>query len=251
MLALAPLLLLLAPWLVHAAPTSSRNVTDSPSSKTSSAVSTTKASSTALGPVATLPSATSAAGFSTATAKVLAKALPGYIYNLTMENQATRISICNQTTTYCLSAGCSKNNSQVTKNFCNPETMGWNCGCDKGADSLLQPVVVPVNSYDCRLRTSACLDACGTPASSASAAVNATKSCQQACNYVLGSTCGTSDQVIPEYQVKKWGSKPKYYADTSKGGVAMGITSSSHPAAVPSLLAAALSMLGSGLLLLR
>ncbi|BGP09848.1 hypothetical protein JCM10049v2_005723 [Rhodotorula toruloides] len=167
----------------------------------------------------------STAAFATATAKALASSLPGYTYNLTEESEATRVSICNQTTAFCASAGCSADNANVTVNFCNPTTMGWNCECNNKAQSRLQPLTVPVNTYDCRLRTSACLDQCQNP--QASPPVKDVQACRNACNYVIGSTCGTGNQVLPEYQVKNEGDKPKYYADTSKGGVAMGITTSS------------------------
>ncbi|BGO93390.1 RHTO0S09e02718g1_1 [Rhodotorula toruloides] len=167
----------------------------------------------------------STAAFATATAKALASSLPGYTYNLTEESEATRVSICNQTTAFCASAGCSADNANVTVNFCNPTTLGWNCECNNKAQSRLQPLTVPVNTYDCRLRTSACLDQCQNP--KASPPVKDVQACRNACNYVIGSTCGTGNQVLPEYQVKNEGDKPKYYADTSKGGVAMGITTSS------------------------
>ncbi|GAA6043157.1 hypothetical protein NBRC10512_000325, partial [Rhodotorula toruloides] len=144
-----------------------------------------------------------------------------YTYNLTEESEATRVSICNQTTAFCASAGCSADNANVTVNFCNPTTLGWNCECNNKAQSRLQPLTVPVNTYDCRLRTSACLDQCQNP--KASPPVKDVQACRNACNYVIGSTCGTGNQVLPEYQVKNEGDKP----NTSKGGVAMGITTSS------------------------
>ncbi|GAA5940716.1 hypothetical protein JCM3775_004878 [Rhodotorula graminis] len=148
--------------------------------------------------------------FATSSAKALASSLPGYRYNLTEESASTRTSICNSTTAFCATAGCSGQGT-VTDNFCNPDTMGWNCKCSKGSDSRLQPLVVPVNTYDCRLRTSACLDQCQNPA--ASPPVTDVGACRNACNYVLGSTCGTGDQVLPEYQVASYGDKPKYYAE--------------------------------------
>ncbi|GAA6019227.1 hypothetical protein JCM10207_005044 [Rhodosporidiobolus poonsookiae] len=241
--------------LAQAAPTSStRNATDTASvnsvaeaaeatAKSLRAVSTAT-TSTSFSPLPTLASATSVAGFSTATASAIAGSLPGYKYNLTMESEATRISICSQTTAYCSVAGCTKPEANVTTNFCNPTTMGWNCDCNKKADSALDPLVVPVNSYDCRLRTSACLDQCTNP--SASPPIADLASCRYACNYILGSTCGTSNQVLPEYQVKKENSKP----NTSSGGVAMGISAASLVSPSP-LLAIALGVLGGGALLLR
>ncbi|GAA5820511.1 hypothetical protein JCM10212_005194 [Sporobolomyces blumeae] len=147
-------------------------------------------------------------------------------------SESTRTSICNQTTAFCSTAGCSKDGANVTTNFCNANTMGWNCGCNDGADSRLQPLVVPVNTYDCRLRTAACLDQCSNP--QASPSVSSVSNCKNACNYILGSTCGTSNQVLPLYQVKKYNDKPKYYSDTSKGGVAMGISASSRSVSLPS-----------------
>ncbi|GAA5872728.1 hypothetical protein JCM8547_006327 [Rhodosporidiobolus lusitaniae] len=197
---------------------------------TSSAASSTSS----LPSVAAYTGATfSEASFSAATASAMAVNLPGYLYNLTMESEATRSSICEQTTTYCAAAGCSKANANASTNFCNPTTMGWNCDCNKGASSNLSDLVVPVNTYDCRLRTAACLDQCTNK--TASPPVNSTTACRNACNYILGSTCGTTAQVIPLYQVSKYSSKPKYYAvDTTVGGVdAMGTTSTSS--AFPSL----------------
>ncbi|BGP41975.1 hypothetical protein JCM10449v2_005972 [Rhodotorula kratochvilovae] len=179
------------------------------------------------------------AAFATATASALAASLPPYTYNLTQESESTRTSICNQTTAYCASAKCTSDAANVTTNFCNPVTLGWNCECNEKAESRLQPLVVPVNTYDCRLRTSACLDQCQNPA--ASPAINSTTACRNACNYILGSTCGTADQVLPLYQVDKYDDKPKYYADTSKGGVAMGITSAALSLTAPPVL---LSLIG-------
>ncbi|GAA5886625.1 hypothetical protein JCM6882_005837 [Rhodosporidiobolus microsporus] len=260
--------LLIAAALTAAAPTSiERNVTETTMAteeeRTSSraavnraAVSTEASSSTTSSTfsIPTFASPTAASAFSTPSASALAVSLPGYLYNLTMENEATRVSICNQTTSFCESAGCSKDNAEVKKNFCNPDTMGWNCECSKKADANMNTLAVPVNTYDCRLRTAACLDQCTNPA--ASPAVSSLSACRQACNYVLGSTCGTSNQVLPEYQVKKYDSEPKYYADTTKGGVAMGITVSSSPpsrllAGGSCLLAALTAGLGGAALLLR
>ncbi|GAA5841289.1 hypothetical protein JCM3766R1_005016 [Sporobolomyces carnicolor] len=180
------------------------------------------ATATSLLSVPTYATATSGGAFETSTAKSLAQYLPGYTYNLTEENQATRVSICNQTTAFCSTSKCTKSGANVTTNFCNPDTMGWNCECNDGADSRLQPLTVPVNVYDCRLRTAACLDQCSNPKASPPVASEA--NCKASCNYILGSTCGTSNQVLPLYQVKSYNSKPKYYSDTSKGGVAMGIS---------------------------
>ncbi|GAA5962616.1 hypothetical protein JCM21900_001276 [Sporobolomyces salmonicolor] len=208
------------------------------------------ATATSLLPVPTYATVSTSA-FATATAKALASALPGYTYNLTMETESTRISICNQTTAFCSTAGCSKSSANVTTNFCNPTTMGWNCDCNDGADSRLQLLTVPVNTYDCRLRTAACLDQCSNR--NASPAVTSVSSCQNACNYIIGSTCGTSNQVLPEYQVKKYSDEPKYYVDTSKGGVAMGITTSSSPAsrALSHFYAFGAAALGGTMLVLR
>lgn len=85
--------------------------------------------------------------------------------------------------------------------------MGWNCQCDGGAVSRLQPVIVPVNSYDCKLRTSACLTACQNPA--AIPPVKSVANCSAACKYVIGDTCGTVNQIIPLYQVSAVADIPK------------------------------------------
>lgn len=126
------------------------------------------------------------------------------------------------------------------------------------------PLMCHSRVTDCRLRTAACLDQCSNPKASPPVASEA--NCKASCNYILGSTCGTSNQVLPLYQVKSYNSKPKlvrrpaflslarsnvdflplsprYYSDTSKGGVAMGISaarSTFSAPAVPTLLAFAL-----------
>ncbi|GAA5960645.1 hypothetical protein JCM3765_005888 [Sporobolomyces pararoseus] len=207
------------------------------------------ATATSLLSVPTYATATSGGAFATSTAKSLAQYLPGYTYNLTEESTATRISICNQTTSFCATSGCSKSGANVTTNFCNSNTMGWNCECNDGADSRLQPLTVPVNTYDCRLRTAACLDQCSNP--KASPAVTNEGQCKNACNYILGSTCGTSNQVLPLYQVKNYDSKPKYYSDTSKGGVAMGISASPLTVTLPSISTILLASIGVSLVALR
>ena len=83
--------------------------------------------------------------------------------------------------------------------------MGWNCECNDGADSRLQPLTVPINTYgtpefsslssarielkwtvprtDCRLRTAACLDQCSNP--NGSPPVTNQGQCKNACNYIL------------------------------------------------------------------
>ncbi|KAK4048167.1 hypothetical protein OIO90_005931 [Microbotryomycetes sp. JL221] len=204
----------------------------SSSAPASSAVSSTatRLSSAAAGNTATTTSAFSyvaqptGAAFSNDTAKELARYIPAYTYNLTEETLATRVGICNQTTQFCASSKCTSPQANVTVNFCNENTMGWNCKCNENAQSRLQPQVVPVNTYDCRLRTQACLEACQNTRSSYQ--VNSTANCQTACNYIIGSTCGTSQQFIPFYQVNNYNDKPNYYVDTSKGGVAAGFTTS-------------------------
>lgn len=159
-----------------------------------------------------VPTYATQSAFVPATASSLAASLPSYTYNLTSESNQTRTMICEQTTEDCQTSGCdsgkSDAESNVTMNFCNPVTMGWNCECNKGGTSRLQPPIVPVNAYDCQLRTQACLDACQelhpTPP------VKNVGDCQNACNYVIGSTCGTNDQEIPEYQVSNVADTPKY-----------------------------------------
>ncbi|GAA6015288.1 hypothetical protein JCM11491_001000 [Sporobolomyces phaffii] len=207
------------------------------------------ATATSLLSVPTYATATSGGAYATSSAKAFAQYLPGYTYNLTEESASTRTSICNQTTQFCATSGCSISGANVTTNFCNPETMGWNCLCNDKAESRLQPLTVPVNTYDCRLRTAACLDQCSNP--KASPRVTNEAQCKNACNYILGSTCGTSNQVLPEYQVKSYDTKPKYYADTSKGGVAMGISASSLSVALPSWMTVVASTVGVYLLALR
>ncbi|KAM0751352.1 hypothetical protein T439DRAFT_325498 [Meredithblackwellia eburnea MCA 4105] len=198
----------------------------------------------------TVPTYSTASAFATPQASSLAIYLPGYTYNLTSESNTTRTGICNLTTQYCATSQCSSSTANVTTNFCNPTTMGWNCKCNQGATSRLQAEIVPVNSYDCRLRTSACLDQCQNP--KASPPVTNIQSCQQACNYIIGSTCGTASQYIPEYEVNSYNDKPKYYPDTSKGGVAPGITTKSAAGSLRVPFAAVVgSVVLGGLLLIR
>ncbi|GAA5881011.1 hypothetical protein JCM16303_004635 [Sporobolomyces ruberrimus] len=206
------------------------------------------ATATSLLSVPTYATATSGGAYSTETAKSLAQYLPGYTYNLTEESASTRISICNQTTAFCATSGCVKSGATIKNNFCNADTMGWNCECNDG-DSRLQPLTVPVNTYDCRLRTAACLDQCSNP--KASPPVQNQGQCKNACNYILGSTCGTSNQVLPLYEVKSYNSKPKYYSDTSKGGVAMGISASPLSIALPTWPTLVLATVGVSLLAFR
>ena len=53
---------------------------------------------------------------------------------------------------------------------------------------------------------------------------------------MIGDTCGTSAQVLPEYQVDNYNTVPKYYPNTSGGGVAAGV-STADSVAVPALTA--------------
>ncbi|KAM0790163.1 hypothetical protein ACM66B_005482 [Microbotryomycetes sp. NB124-2] len=215
--------LVLASAGVHAQSSSASSGTNAASPSGSS--SATRLSSAAAAPTFTGYAQPSAAPYSNDTARDLAKYLPAYSFNLTEESLPTRIAICNQTTQFCASSKCTSPTANVTVNFCNENTMGWNCKCNNNAQSRLQPQVVPVNSYDCRLRTQACLEACQDTRSSYQ--TNSTVMCQNACNYIIGSTCGTAQQFIPFYQVDNPNDKPRYYPDTSKGGVAAGITTSS------------------------
>ena len=94
--------------------------------------------------------------------------------------------------------------SPARPHSCNADTMGWNCECNDGADSRLQPLTVPINTYgtskfssqfrslelkridprtDCRLRTAACLDQCSNP--NGSPPVTNQGQCKNACNYIL------------------------------------------------------------------
>lgn len=223
--------LLAVPFLSFNAMAQSNLTTSIPTSTTST--SATKSSSLSLLPVPTYamanPSGTTT--YSNATASQMAKSLPGYTYNLTMENLATRIGICNQTTQYCEISACDKPLANVSTNFCNPTTMGWNCACNDGANSRLSPLTVPVNSYDCKFRASACLTACQNPA--ATPPITDMTACQNACNYDIGETCGTSAQIVPQYKVNDVNDKPAYYPDTSKGGVALGITTNAGYASAP------------------
>lgn len=110
------------------------------------------------------------------------------------------------------------------------------------------PPSLPSRSADCKLRTSACLTACQNPF--ATPPISSISNCQTACTYVLGSTCGTGSQAIPLYKVDKFDDIPKcvpsrslfawvglmrsrYYADTSVGGVAQGITTAGAPGRGP------------------
>lgn len=180
-------------------------------------------------PQASTGTSSSPAPYSSASAVALAPSLPSYQYNLTLESNATRTAVCAQTVRDCATSRCSIFSANVTTNFCNPVTMGWNCLCNNGALTRLQAPIVPVNSFDCRLRTTACLNACQDRL--ATPPVRNLPACQQACNYIIGSTCGTNDQVIPTYQVASINDRPTYYPNTLTGGVAAGITTPTRSSA--------------------
>lgn len=100
--------------------------------------------------------------------------------------------------------------------------MGWNCQCSSGATSRLiqQPLIVPVNSYDCKFRSSNCLSACQVPSADTDnnsssnggngVIVKDITACQNACNYILTETCGTNEQVSAQYRVDSFDEVPKW-----------------------------------------
>ncbi|SCV73915.1 BQ2448_6345 [Microbotryum intermedium] len=192
-----------------------------------------------------VPTSPAASPYAASTASALVKYLPPYTYNLTEESNETKTAICTQQIQFCATSRCTSNSANVTVNFCNPNTMGWNCECNNKATSRLAPIVAPVTTYaECRLRALSCLDACQNPKNTA---VTNVQTCQTACNYILTSVCGTSAEVVPFYQVKNYDDKPKYYPDTSKGGVSLGVNTSaglrSHGLVSPLLFVGA-TMLG-------
>ncbi|KDE05290.1 hypothetical protein MVLG_04322 [Microbotryum lychnidis-dioicae p1A1 Lamole] len=186
----------------------------------SAATTTTTTAPQTLLPVPTYAGATP---YAAASASAFAKYLPPYTYNLTEESNATKTAICAQQIQFCATSHCTSNSANVSVNFCNPKTMGWNCECNNKATSRLAPIVAPVTTYDCRLRALSCLDACQNRRNTA---VTNVQTCQTACNYILTSVCGTNAEIVPFYQVKNYDDTPKYYPDTSKGGVALGVTTS-------------------------
>lgn len=63
------------------------------------------------------------------------------------------------------------------------------------------------------MRASSCLSACQVPSADGGVVVTSIPTCQNACNYIISGTCGTSSQVIPEYRVNEYGDVPRYYPE--------------------------------------
>lgn len=68
----------------------------------------------------------------------LCLACPQVARVVTMEPLSTREAICTQQTTYCQTAGCDQNGQNITTNFCNPTTMGFQCSCSAGESKCVR-----------------------------------------------------------------------------------------------------------------
>lgn len=129
--------------------------------------------------------------------------LPTIYFDLLNETEASRTIICNQQTQFCATAGCADVGAKVNENFCNPDTMGVRCSCDKGSSNLKQ-WQWPVQMSDCLLRGSACNTACMIPGGS----TEQRTACKAACSSQFSSTCGFPGQYSANYAVSKKSEKP-------------------------------------------
>ncbi|UZJ53967.1 hypothetical protein CBS101457_003287 [Exobasidium rhododendri] len=129
--------------------------------------------------------------------------LPTVSYNLLNESASSREVICSQQTKFCSTAGCADPSATVSVNFCNPDTMGTRCSCDKGSSNL-QQWKWPVQLSDCLNRGNACSTACLIPGGSTAQRT----ACKDACNNQLSTTCGFPGQYSANYAVSKENQKP-------------------------------------------
>lgn len=129
--------------------------------------------------------------------------LPTIYYNLLNETEASRPIICNQQTQFCATAGCADAGAKINDNFCNVDTMGVRCSCDKGSANLKQ-WQWPIQMIDCLLRGSACSQACMKPGES----TEQRSACKAACSTQFSSTCGFPGQYSADYAVSKKSEKP-------------------------------------------
>lgn len=129
--------------------------------------------------------------------------LPAFEYTLLNESAITRQLVCDQQTQFCKTAGCANVNATINENFCNVDTMGTRCSCNKGSSNL-QQWNWPVQMQDCLSRGSACTTACSQPGST-----TLTRSaCTTACNNAFSNSCGTPGQLTASYAVNKVNDKP-------------------------------------------
>ena len=129
--------------------------------------------------------------------------MPDFTYSLLNESVATRQSVCDQQTHFCQVAGCATPNATINENFCNVETMGTRCTCNKG-DSNLQQWKWPVQKMDCLMRGGVCGQACTQPDTS----IAQRSACKDACDNNFRNTCGLPGQYSANYAVSKQNQKP-------------------------------------------
>jgi hypothetical protein len=129
--------------------------------------------------------------------------LPDFTWDLLNETAASRAIICSQQTKFCSTAGCADAGATINENFCNADTMGTRCTCDKGSSNL-QQWKWPVQMSDCLNRGSACSTACQQPGVSTAERT----ACKEACSSQLSSTCGFPGQYSANYAVDKVNQKP-------------------------------------------
>ena len=129
--------------------------------------------------------------------------LPTFYWSLQNESTTSRELICAQQTKFCDTAGCAEEGAMVNVNFCNTETMGTRCTCDKGSSNL-QQWKWPVQMSDCLTRGSACNNACMQPGGTTAER----QACKTACNSAFSDTCGFPGQYAANYAVDKENQKP-------------------------------------------
>ncbi|KAG9284961.1 hypothetical protein G9A89_009771 [Geosiphon pyriformis] len=133
--------------------------------------------------------------------------LPDFSYNLAQKSAGERINICDTNKGYCITT-CGGTGD---KNFCNPDTMGWGCGCLDHVPNF-QGYEWPINYADCIGRGQACNVFCQTDK-----VANADKlPCNVACMSTYLSKCGGPDQPAANYVVDDLSSIPTYDPPFSK-----------------------------------
>lgn len=135
--------------------------------------------------------------------------LPTFYFQIANSSQtdSAKQLICDTQTHFCLTAGCSDDDDEISHNFCDVANgMGTMCTCKKSVSRLAQ-YQWPVQSQDCLLRLQTCIDTCNnqreTPFSQRS-------ECTQACNDQIGSSCNKPEQYGASYMVMKPGQMPTY-----------------------------------------
>lgn len=144
--------------------------------------------------------------------------MPSFKYSLVDEDLSYRQLVCDQQTQFCKTAGCAEAGATIDQNFCNVETMGVRCTCNKGSSNL-QQWKWPVQMADCLRRGAQCKQSCLIPGGT----TQERTACRDACNNNFGATCGRPDQYSSSYAVDKESQKPGM--TMVQGGTASGALS--------------------------